>query len=132
MDIYKKLAKLTKHINFGCKKCGGSCCKNCEEYVGHLDIILIDCNLSIQDVILYYAEKFDLQTGFRRENGCILPRHRRSVVCLTYACSKACGSLTDTDLLLLDTIRSLKRKDITPKYAYKISNHLEKLYENKK
>lgn len=74
--------------NFGGDKCAGKrieecCCKSCAYSLGHLgkrwpnDL----------EILVIYAKGFDKDTGFWRKNtGCILPRHLRSLTCSFYVC----------------------------------------------
>lgn len=125
-ERYKELAKLTTKINYDCgfmdekykknrnKMC---CCSNCLEYVGHLDIKFFnhyDTDEYIEKELLYYAKKFSKNTGFWRKNkGCILPRERRSITCLTYNCSK---NLTKEERLVMELLRHYNYPKYTPSY----------------
>jgi len=59
------------------------CCHNCGNSHGHFQRSWP----ASPKLLAYYARKFNPVTGFWRKNkGCILPRHKRSLVCANYRC----------------------------------------------
>jgi hypothetical protein len=89
-------AKRFGEIDFGCRFDGSgcqmtragsrgkmACCYNCAYTGGFFETI------NPSDIPLLESS-FDKETGFWREGaGCILPREKRSEVCLTYRCASA-------------------------------------------
>lgn len=91
------IAALSGLFNFPCnfdgETCAGKsankdkrcCCSNCRYSTGHFG----KCWPNSLRTLSLYAEKFDKEDGFWRKNeGCILPRHRRSLTCAFYICPK--------------------------------------------
>ena len=86
----ERIKKATKKINF---RCNGSncddawdtkkrCCKECESHFGYFGKFEI-----ISTSPKYYIKRFDEKDGFWRSGiGCILPRKKRSYICLKYCC----------------------------------------------
>lgn len=92
-ESYECLKGLFKNINFECnidKQTGGCketplakkcCCHDCVNNIGYI-------HLMFEKDITYYSRLFSSKTGFwRKGKGCILPHHRRSVICLTHHCN---------------------------------------------
>ena len=115
-ETHKELANLTAKINFRCYfengKCVANrtemcCCSTCNSSVGHFNTVFFkpfDNKQFIEEEMLYYAKKYRISTGFwRKGEGCILPRHKRSSTCLTYHCS---NQLTNEEKLLINVIRN--------------------------
>lgn len=74
--------------NFGGDKCAGKrieecCCKSCAYSLGHFN----RCWPNDLETLSTYAKEFDKDTGFwRKDKGCALPRHLRSLTCSFYVC----------------------------------------------
>lgn len=92
-EDFVSLKGLIKYVDFQCDintKTGGCkvtpeskkcCCHNCKNNIGYISFMF-------EKDILFYSRFFNYQTGFWREGkGCILPHHRRSIVCLTHHCN---------------------------------------------
>jgi hypothetical protein len=68
------------------------CCINCVHHIGYLSLIR-------EDDIAMYARKFNKYTGFWRDGiGCNLPREKRSITCVGYACNLEYNSEDDVQL----------------------------------
>jgi hypothetical protein len=101
-DLYQKVAKLTSKIKYGCYFDGNSCksgvrdemccCSNCGFYFGHFHERFFGCSAHIdyiEEELFYYINKYQIKHGFWRKGvGCILPRKRRSITCLTHNCGE--------------------------------------------
>ena len=79
--------------NFDGETCAGKsankdkrcCCSNCSYTMGHFSKRWPNS----LDTLSIYAEKFDSDDGFwRKDKGCVLPRHQMSLTCAFYICSK--------------------------------------------
>ena len=138
--LWSRLAKLTEKINFDCKfnEKGGCknhskyitcCCSGCSGSVGHFTYRNFDSHTpkeKIENILLFYAKNFDEQDGFWREGkGCILPREKRSQICLTYNC----GYIPSPEERTLESL--LRYWNDTPSpIRYSILQILEKHFEN--
>lgn len=119
-EHYKELANLTEKIDFGCNfkdgRCEGNsrvqgCCGSCRWNFGYLKLRTIKGKDKIEDIekeMLYYTTKFHRIHGFwRRNKGCILPREKRSTICLTHSCK---GGYNHYEELLLRTLSGGKHE----------------------
>ncbi len=116
---YKSLAKLTKYINYDCRFKDGHCkeynmdmccCANCFGFAGFFYLKFFN-ELNEDDYIekqlLYYAKRFKYDIGFWREGkGCVLPRERRSITCLTFNCAEG---MIDKERLVIAMLRDYRR-----------------------
>lgn len=109
--FFQKLAKRTEEVEYHCdiheNGCantranghsdfsGKCCCNKCYDKIGYYD------ELSLEDAELlapFYKES--KKHGFWRPGkGCVIPRHLRSVTCITYTCSFIKVSYRDSLLL---------------------------------
>lgn len=116
---YTELAKLTAKIKFKCNfekgRCRAErtemcCCSSCMRSYGHFSERFFagyTHKNDIEEELLYYARKFSTKTGFwRKGEGCILPREKRSSTCLGYNCNK---NITNEEKLLISIIRDYRR-----------------------
>jgi len=94
-NVYNELICMKgfiKNVNFDCKvnnkggcknnpvftKC---CCYACKSSIGYI-------RMMPKELIKYYARYYNGKTGFwRKGKGCIIPHHRRSIICLTHHCN---------------------------------------------
>lgn len=101
-DLYnwRRFAKLTALVDYGCNFKGGKCknngnggirsngmgcCVGCERSFGYLRNIPVDW-----ECIVKMARLFNKKTGFwRKSKGCVLPIELRSDICLGYICTSA-------------------------------------------
>jgi hypothetical protein len=124
---YKKLANLTKFIDYDCRFNGNmckaeridGCCKGCAYYVGHWHTSTI-CGEHLDALTKYYNAK----TGFLRKTGCILPRKYRSPTCLRYMCMCHLTKSEEALMILLSGIATdvsnFGNKRHGAEYAYRI------------
>lgn len=132
-NLEKKIANFTKHFfeekcPEGCE-CEKGCCEDCDLKNGYL---YAPYGFKVEGIDYVYhsplpKEKFrelkkeydfDNLNGFWTENGCKLPRHKRSIACLMFACSDIREDFEDFDMIfknlakLLLNIRKRKYKKI--------------------
>lgn len=95
-EEYERRAAFTKNLEYDCQfkpngacrsypdpktRNGMACCGGCMYSLGYLESIP-------PGTARYYAKLFLKKTGFWRPGkGCVLPRKRRSAVCLNYRCA---------------------------------------------
>ena len=93
------------------EKCG--CCKDCWSMKGHFshsNSSSIEFRKELGKLKDTYG--WDHVYGFWTENGCVLPRDRRSMVCLQHLCTslrKELGDKTETVKHLTDDIRKYRK-----------------------
>jgi hypothetical protein len=93
INQFVSIKGLIKYIDFqcrinpedgGCKETPSSkkcCCHDCLMNVGYFRIMF-------EHDVAYYSRRFSVKTGFwRKGKGCILPHHKRSIICLTHNCN---------------------------------------------
>jgi len=138
-DWYK-LARKTRHINYGCyfqpdgtcvrtreRKSNNEmcCCSACYYSLGYLRYIQND-----PKVIKRIASLFKEDVGFWRKNkGCILPRKYRSAVCLGYRCTESnCAKhMLGAKGILVAFMDSIRTRGIEKKTIYDIGKSLLKI-----
>ena len=113
MDIIStEQLKLIENVDFetGCEFIDGQCrevrlgrprlycCNECAKHVGYLKV-------KEHELPEEYKNLFDEEKGFLGENGCKLPKEKRSVTCVCYAC-KPCNIL-DSDRTLLVQVKRM-------------------------
>jgi len=92
-EFRPEIAILSSLMEFPCKiqdgKCAGKkrtpkcCCVNCATCIGHFEKVWPND----LDTLREYAKRFTIENGFwRPEQGCVLPRHMRSLTCAFYIC----------------------------------------------
>ena len=93
-DIYFRREQVRKIFKFDCDFQNGlckevrkkaykdkrGCCRGCAGNFGYHEIIS-------KHSIPIYKKLYDMENGFWRQNGCILPDKLKSTVCLSFSCN---------------------------------------------
>lgn len=102
-ERHYKLKNLCSYVDFGCSFNGGTCSKYKEYDKKYIMCCCTRCAIEYG----YYNDKdyiwktdlkklselFRKKTGFWRKNkGCIIPYHIRSIICITHSCSGVISS----------------------------------------
>jgi len=121
LGVKKLIASMTRTVNYDCGfqngRCKerrkadterrGCCCGSCNHTCGYFNYSEVQYLCSDLTDLRLVGSCFDNDTGFWRSGiGCIIPRHLRSGVCLSFNCSRDDLSAEELGLLAFASGRS--------------------------
>jgi len=108
-----------------CDTCTTRCCNDCYVHNGWF----ITEEITEENLLKLKEEyNFSVEKGFLGEKGCVLPRNKRSVVCLSYICGRFANNMDyRTEIKIVDFSKELLRsrqekicKDNNKEYVYSV------------